>query len=150
MNEEISMVRKVYVLPKEMVDRIAAFQEDKRLPSEVEAVRRLLDEALMYRDTPELIVQRFKDRLAVDGIPSSVARDVLVGHPLVKTIGQEEQDAITFAMRDGRVFRVWSNGRSEELDTDYNGYGEKWDEFPPKPKAIAKQPAPDFDDEIPF
>lgn len=146
MAEESATIRKIYVLPRELVERIASFQEDKKLPSEVEAVRRLLDEALKYRDTPDLIIERFKERLKSDGIPSSVARDVLVGHPLVKNIGQEELDAVTFTMKDDRMFRIWSNGHSEEKDHRHNDW---WDEYPPKPKAIEKA-RPDFDDEIPF
>lgn len=143
--EESVMIRKVYMLPRELVDRIAAFQQDKKLPSEVEAARRLLDEALKYRDTPELIIERFKDRLKSDGIPSSVAKDVLVGHPLVKSIGQEELDAVTFTMKDNRTYRIHGDGRSEIESDTHHGW---WDEFPQKPKKITKKQ--DFDDDIPF
>ncbi len=40
------MQRRVYVLPKEMVERIHAYGHDTGCLSEVEAVRRLLAEAL--------------------------------------------------------------------------------------------------------
>lgn len=137
--------RRVYDLPLELVDRITAFQQEKKLPSEVEAVRRLLDEALKYRDTPDLIIARFKDRLREDGIPASVARDVLSGHPLVATIDQSDMDAISFKMKDGGVFMVNAAGKSYVLE---DGYGDRWQEYPPTPKAIEKQTP--FDDDIPF
>ena len=38
--------RRVYELPKELMDRIRRYQADRRLPSEVAAVRELLDYAL--------------------------------------------------------------------------------------------------------
>lgn len=137
--------RRVYDLPIELVDRITAFQQDKKLPSEVEAVRRLLDEALKYRDTAALIIDRFKERLKSDGIPSSVARDVLMGHPLVKSIIQEDLDSIAFTMKDDRTYRVHADGTSEiQSESNYDW----WDEFPPKPKAIEKKSG--YDDEIPF
>lgn len=137
--------RRVYDLPLELVDRITAFQAEKKLPSEVEAVRRLLDEALKYRDTPELIIERFKERLKSDGIPSSVAKDVLVGHPLVKSILQEDLETIAFTMRDGRTFRIHSDGTSEKQSE--NNY-DWWDEFPSRPRAIENHT--DYDTEIPF
>lgn len=146
MAEENSTVRKIYVLPRELVERIALFQEDKKLPSEVEAVRRLLDEALKYRDTPDLIIDRFKERLKTDGIPASVARDVLIGHPLVKNIGQEDLDYIHFTMRDGSVFRIHASGYSERQSETHHDW---WDEYPPRPKAIEKKKG-EFDDDIPF
>ena len=106
--------RRVYVLPAEMVDRISAFQKDRRLPSEVEAVRRLLNEALIQRDTPDLIIQRIRDRIAAGSVLSSVAAEVLMGHPLVITIDQEREDAIGFTMRDGRTFQVFNDGGVRE------------------------------------
>ncbi|RWR28841.1 hypothetical protein D2T31_12065 [Sinirhodobacter populi] len=146
--EESLMIRKVYVLPRELVDRISAFQTDKKLPSEVEAVRRLLDEALKYRDTPELIIERFKERLKTDGMPSSVARDVLVGHPLVTQIKFEERDEISFTIKAEGDFLITPKGKSFRRDEQYQGYGDQWDPFPPVPKAISKPSS--LDDDIPF
>lgn len=150
--EEVTMIRKVYMLPRELVDRIALFQQDKKLPSEVEAVRRLLDEALKYRDTPELMVERIKERLKSNGLVHSVGNDILREHPLVALIDQSEANYIGFKMKDGRFFRVSASGRSEELDTEHNGYGEKWDPFPPVARQIGYDDyvKPDTDDTIPF
>lgn len=150
-NEEVTMIRKVYMLPRELVDRIGSFQQDKRLPSEVEAVRRLLDEALKYRDTPELIVDRIKERLKTNGLIHAVGNDVLREHPLIATIDQADDNRIGFSMKSGRVFRVFFSGRAEEKDTSSNGYSETWDPFPIMQKAISKdKPRSDLDDEIPF
>ncbi len=41
--------RKVYVLPNEMVERVRQYTKDKGIPSETEAVRRLLAKALDAR-----------------------------------------------------------------------------------------------------
>jgi hypothetical protein len=82
-------VRRVYALPAEMVERITAFQREKGLPSEVEAVRRLIDEALKSRDTLETIINRMLAKLAQTRIASEAAKDVLVGHPLVTGVSFE-------------------------------------------------------------
>lgn len=151
--EEIAMVRKVYMLPRELVDRISAFQQAKRLPSEVEAARRLLDEALKHRDTPELIVERLKERLASNGLVHAVGNDVLREHPLVAVIDQGDPDYIGFTMKSGRVFRVDARGNAEEKDVESRNYDDVWYPFPPKslqaPAAIAQKSEYD-DDEIPF
>ncbi|MFE3839582.1 hypothetical protein [Pseudogemmobacter sonorensis] len=144
--EEVTMIRKVYMLPKELVDRIASFQQDKRLPSEVEAVRRLLDEALLYRDTPQTIVERFKDRLRATGLLRAVARDLLAEHPLVININYVEANAVVFSLKDAGTYRVEADGSSYSLDP---GYSESWSIFPPVQKAIAQKKA-DLDDDIPF
>lgn len=137
--------RRVYVLPSELVERIVEFQSDKNLPSEVEAVRRLLDEALKFRDTPENIVVRFRERLRSDRIPSSVARDVLVGHPQIEQVGFHERDAVTFRFRDHGEFRIDADG--DAFRDGNTGYGEPhWVPFPDKPSKTSN----DDDDEIPF
>lgn len=97
--------RRVYALPAEMVDRIVEFQREKGLPSEVEAVRRLLDEALKSRDDVNKVVIRFLARLKVARIASEVAKDVLVGHPLISSIGFDG-DRVAFNMRDGWMVSV--------------------------------------------
>ncbi|NRB16876.1 MAG: hypothetical protein HRU33_04690 [Rhodobacteraceae bacterium] len=75
--------RRVYDLPTELVERIVEFQKDKGLPSEVEAARRLLDQALKSRDSRETLVGRFLSKLVPGSEPSDSAATVLVGHPLV-------------------------------------------------------------------
>lgn len=110
-NDKATTQRRVYVLPNELVDRIVEFQQEKGYSSEVEAVRKLLDEALLHRDDSKKIIDRFKSRLRILRMPSEVAKDVLVGHPLVEEIGFEK-DAITFSVKDSGRFRVGSDGSS--------------------------------------
>lgn len=104
-NPKESAQRRVYVLPTELVDRIVAFQNEKGLPSEVEAARRLLDEALKTRDTDETIIKRFLSRLKDIRIPSEVAKDVLVGHPLVTNI-QFARDSVIFDLKGYGTFSI--------------------------------------------
>lgn len=127
--------RRVYALPAEMVERIVEFQKDKGLPSEVEAVRRLLDEALQHRDNLEKIINRYVVKLSTLKIASEAAKEVLVGHPLVEKI-QFDRDSITFELRDGWVTKItekgevtiWDQHRSQwywhaGYNKDVPGYG---------------------------
>jgi hypothetical protein len=132
--------RRVYVLPTELVDRVLAFQIEVGLNSEVEAARRLLDDALKSRDTFKTLVTRFVSRLKETRIPAEVAKDVLVGHPLVQRI-QFNDGQIEFGMRDGNEVRIWSDGRYEVFDEQENQI-----DFGPKPQKRKI----DSDDDIPF
>lgn len=109
--------RRVYALPQEMVDRIVEFQKEKGLPSEVEAVRRLLDEALKSRDNLGSLINRFLSRLSVHRVLSEAARDVLVGHPLVRSVtfetsewGDSSMEYIRFMLKNGTGAEITENG----------------------------------------
>jgi len=138
--------RRVYVFPNELVERITAFQQDRGLPSEVEAVRRLLDEALMARDTPDLILQRMVEKLKQTRIVSDAAKDVLVGHPQVESIAFRGE-ILEFKLTSGHVYQMDSSGRV----LVQNGY-DSWEDYdghlPRKPNKATKNF--DLDDEIPF
>ncbi len=125
---ESQTVRKIYVLPRELADRVAAFQKAKKLPSEVEAVRRLLDEALLYRDDHESIITRIRERLKTDGMVTSVAKDILVGHPLMESLRFPSVDTVQFELKDGGEFRVSDDGTAWVLDS----VGE-WQDYDPIP-----------------
>lgn len=136
--EKESSIRRVYVLPSELVARIVEFQEEKNYPSEVEAVRKLLDEALLHRDTAMTIIKRFKSRLENLRMPAEVAKDVLVGHPLVSNISFG-RDEIIFELTDGNNYRITDRGTVSYKST----YGrEVWKNWP----DISR----DMDDDIPF
>lgn len=126
--------RRVYDLPTDLVDRITAFQRDKKLPSEVEAVRRLLDEALLHRDSAMSLLNRFSKRLKVDGMPASVAKDILVGHPLIEEIGFPDLSSVTFQMKGFGKFSIDDRGTAHQYE-----HG-----------AWSKVEYSYFDDEIPF
>ncbi|RAK27086.1 hypothetical protein C7374_11180 [Falsochrobactrum ovis] len=121
-------LRRVYVLPQELVDRIVQFQKEKGYPSEVEAVRKLLDEALLYRDSPDTIIKRFTSRLTTLKMPSEVSKDVLVGHPLVTKISFLS-NAVQFKVSSGEEYRIYDTGKVQY----YNSFAETWtdyDDFP--------------------
>lgn len=92
-------VRRVYALPQELADRIVEYQKEKGLPSEVEAARRLLDEALKSRDDMTKIINRFLSKLSTTRIASEVAKDVIVGHPLVESLSFD-QNGIQFLLKE--------------------------------------------------
>jgi Arc/MetJ-type ribon-helix-helix transcriptional regulator len=102
-------VRRVYALPQEMVDRIVEFQREKGYTSEVEAVRRLLDEALKSRDNLEKIINRFLGQLGQHKSTAVAAGNVLVGHPLVKSI-HFDGDAVEFVLKSEEGAFITENG----------------------------------------
>ena len=102
--------RRVYALPQEMVDRIVEFQREKGYPSEVEAVRRLLDDALKSRDNLEKIVNRYLSKLEVLKVTAEAAREVLVGHPLVKSVQFDDDDDVTFYLKSGAGASIYESG----------------------------------------
>lgn len=122
--------RKIYVLPTELVERISEYQRDKGLPSEVEAVRRLLDEALMHRDTSESITRRFLSRLAVIKFLSDVVKEVLVGHPLIRSLEFPDHDSVDFKMSDGTRIHIHANGSAEMHEyVDMDEIKSTWDKY---------------------
>lgn len=115
-------MRRVYVLPTDLVARINSHQKEMGFSSEVEAVRRLLDEALMHRDTMDTIIRRFTKQLGKSLVLSDVVKDVLVGHPLVEEIHQKG-DSITFKMTGGVSIQIRRDGKTM-ID---NGFGDSYD-----------------------
>lgn len=118
--------RRVYVLPQELVDRIVAFQEEKGYSSEVEAARKLLDEALKSRDDESRIIRRFQERLQSLRMPAEVAKDVLVGHPLISDISFGA-DHVDFSVKGHGKYRIKSSGNTYEWDI----FNTKWIEWIP-------------------
>jgi len=100
-------LRRVYVLPTELVERITAFQSRMGFSSEVEAARRLLDEALKYREDAEQIIASFAKRMKETKILSDIAKDILVGHPKVSQL-KFDDSSVTVTLTDGDVI-VFNN-----------------------------------------
>ncbi|NGM46409.1 hypothetical protein G5B31_12775 [Rhodobacter sp. SGA-6-6] len=113
-------IRRVYALPAEMVERITKFQKDKGLASEVEAARRLIDEALKSRDNMQTIINRLLARLGQTKIAAEAARDVLVGHPLVVSV-TFKADSVAFTLKDGGDATVYESGHVFAKPGDYSG-----------------------------
>ncbi|RUW85128.1 hypothetical protein [Mesorhizobium sp. M1E.F.Ca.ET.063.01.1.1] len=112
--------RRVYVLPVELVDRITAYQTDMGLPSEVDAARKLLDDALNRRDTAQSITRRFQERLKDTRVLADVARDVLIGHPLLSTLSMGSNQ-ITFTLTTGDKVVVRVDGTASIEDREQSG-----------------------------
>jgi hypothetical protein len=136
--------RRVYALPIELVERIVEFQKSKGFSSEVEAVRRLLDDALKSRDDLERIVSRFLGKLRHLRIASEVAKDVLVGHPLIESMSFAK-DAVSFRMRDG-----WSASITDAGYVSIRDNRDKAQTWYPANKKDRFGPGSLLEDEIPF
>lgn len=113
--------RRVYVLPNELVERIVAYQTEMGIQSEVEAARRLLDEALKSRDNWESITRRFQERLKETKLLPEIAKDILMGHPLVSDIGIR-QSSITFQLTSGESVTIFGDGTAQAKDR----HGRDW------------------------
>ncbi|MGI3900311.1 MAG: hypothetical protein ACRYGP_20915 [Janthinobacterium lividum] len=116
--------RRVYVLPTELVERIVAYQNELGLSSEVEAARRLLDEALLSRDTVVSIVSRVVAQLKTVRSLREAAREVLASHPLITHIVFNPAD-LCFKTSDGHNVEVTDKGVATIKDeqNDYYSFG---------------------------
>jgi hypothetical protein len=158
MADKDGVERKVWLLPAELSERIKAFQASQGISSEVEAARRLLDSALQMRDSVPDILRKLSDRYAEEKDLRVLARDVLVGHALVKSVSFDDSSA-WFEFRDDTVGKIAKDGRT--FIGEKQGYNEfSWERYP-KPEERytprARPPSPsweapksDLDDEIPF
>lgn len=108
--------RKVFMLPTDLIERIAAFQKEAGMPSEVEAVRRLLDDALKFRDDWRSLTERFRAKLAETRILSEAAKETLIGHPLVASMAFN-RNSITYTMTTGETITVEGTGEVTGRDS---------------------------------
>lgn len=92
MTDKPGMERKVYLLSKELMDRINAYRIDQGIASEVETARRLLERALDALDTPTSIMARLKKEHAMTHNLRETAQRVLATHILVTTIEFSEKE----------------------------------------------------------
>lgn len=138
-NDKDKGQRRVYVLPTELVDRIVDYQQKMGISSEVEAARRLLDEALMRRDNWRSITKRFIEKLKETRVLSDIAKDVLIGHPLVTSV-HFEAELVRFNLVTGETVEVTTAGKVHATEN----YGETLEY---EPSGFSKQID---DDDIPF
>lgn len=134
--------RRVYVLPTELVDRLVAYQAAMGFQSEVETVRRLLDEALKSRDDWRTITRRVVERLKETRELRDIAGEILIQHPLVTSVNIDPS-GVKFQLKTGEAIEVDPQGNVNATDDDG-----RMIELDPKPRRN------DFgrglDDEIPF
>ena len=121
--------RKIYVLPKELVERIVNFQKSHRYPSEVEAVRYLLNKALLFSQTPDELmtdVYFYLDDAAGDAKAiEDIVKDVLIGHPLVSILSIQK-NGYFITLENGDEYKIGKNRGMIEVKID-TGEWEKWE-----------------------
>jgi len=133
--------RRVYVLPNDLVDRVVAYQSAMGLPSEVEAVRRLLDSALQHRDTLPQILDRLRERFKTEKDLRILAAEVLMPHALITSVRFDSEGRLRFTMRGHGEGAMDERGNT--FTTDFEGR-----RLYPYPENPNSGPIPD--DEIPF
>lgn len=99
-NEQGRFQRISVLLPPELVDRIQSYRADAGISSEDEAVRRLLDDALKYRDNLVSITDRLIEKVRSLKSIREAAGYVLSNHPLVKSI-DFTNEGMTFCLTTG-------------------------------------------------
>lgn len=122
MAEKEAMERRVYVLPAELVARIRQYQRDHAIVAEVEAVRRLLDTALLLRDDVHSLLQRLMDKFQTEKDIRIISRDILAAHPLVDSISNHP-NSIEFTLKDGEKGTIFKNGSAF-----FEGHDGVWEE----------------------
>ena len=151
--------RRVYVLPFDLVDRIGEYQKALGLASEVEAVRRLLDDALKRRDDLVDIVGRFIAVLKDTKSLREATRSVIADHPLVKNISFAETGAmVTFILVNGDYADVYDTGKATLFDPNQNTWGAQffrggvpsWASKVHHPPKGSNRTSDAIDDDIPF
>lgn len=146
--EKPTTERRIHVLPVELLDRIRAYQADNNIPSEVEAVRRLLSEALQARDSIDDIMKQVAAQFKIDRDLRNIAKEVLTGHTRVNRL-EIEDNCVRFGMRTGDAGSISKDGTMQVGTVDDEGYfrlGENW----PRARSWTDSPAPELDEEIPF
>lgn len=150
--------RRIHVLPKELLERVRAYQADNGISSEVEAVRRLLDMALQMRDTLDDVLRKLKLKLSEERDLRTLARDILWSHPKITGVQFGDGD-LTFDFSDGSSGKIDQNGR---LSVRYSGDNyDNWHDYTliserekqPKSTVGRRDIQPSIfpsDDEIPF
>lgn len=107
--------RKIYVLPKELVERISEFQKKNGFSSEVEAVRSLLDKALLSYQTPDDLLHKInnasRSRLELE----NTIKNYLFGHPLVENISLNK-GRYDFTLINDRQYHIDENNKLYERD----------------------------------
>ncbi|GCD73996.1 hypothetical protein NBRC3299_0288 [Acetobacter pasteurianus NBRC 3299] len=151
MADKDGMERRVYLLPEELVDRIKAYQSANGIPYEVEAVRRLLNDALQSRDTIDNIMRLISDYFKKDSDLRSIASSVLSSHILVTQINISDQ-SLKFGLRNGDAGEVTRKGNLRVGTINDEGWihiNRDWHDVEP-PKSKKTTHPPELDDEIPF
>ncbi|GBQ90930.1 hypothetical protein GCM10007866_18080 [Gluconobacter albidus] len=121
--------RRIHVLPVELLERVRSYQNDNSIASEVEAVRRLLSEALQARDTIDDLMKQVRAQFKKDRDFRTLARDILSGHILVKRMEIFDHD-LRFVMRSGDAGKIDRQGKLQTGQADEEGNVYNWSDWP--------------------
>lgn len=120
-------VRKIYVLPVDLARRVSRFQTEKGYPSEVEAVRHLLDQALLHYDTEYDLLTRLFDAIHLPTDVMAAVKNIIFGHPLVVDISFQK-NIVIFKTVLGEEYRVDIDGDISQMNQT-NGLWSLWTPF---------------------
>lgn len=150
--EKPTTERRIHVLPVELLDRIRAYQAENNIPSEVEAVRRLLSEALQARDSIDDIMKQVRAYFRQDRDLRAMAKEVLSGHILVSRIDIEDNE-VRFGMRNGDAGSIKRDGsmKTGSVSDDGNIWLKNdWPRAYEHSTLDWDSPPSDQDSEVPF
>lgn len=89
------MTRRVYDIDAAMLKRIEAFRDRFQAKSEVDAVRMLIDAGLASLETKDDLIARYQE---------SAYGWIFGGHPLVRSMHQEDGNLVKVVFRDGSSY----------------------------------------------
>lgn len=150
--EKPTTERRIHVLPVELLERIRAYQSENNIPSEVEAVRRLLSEALQARDSIDDVMKQARAYFRQDRDLRAMARDVLSGHILVNRIDIDDSE-VRFGMRNGDAGSIRRDGsmKTGSITDDGNLWlNNDWPRTSEHSASGWDSPNSALDSEIPF
>lgn len=144
-----NLVRATYVLPAELIERINQYKNDVGIPSDDEAVRRLIDDALKHRDDLFMITGRLIEKLNSLKSLREAAGFVLANHPLVKSIAFDS-GSLSFILDDDYSVDVTPKGVVTIYDKDNNAVKFRSENLPIWLSDDNKIKNYNLDDDIPF
>jgi transcriptional regulator with XRE-family HTH domain len=116
-----TLVKVSYVLPQELVNRIENYKNAIGVSSDDEAARRLIDDALKFRDDHNQIIIRLFDKYKTIKSLREAAGFVIANHPLVKSI-EFLDNSLSFEMSNGFKVDLWAHGSASIKKPDGSYY----------------------------
>ena len=130
--------RRIHVLPKELLHRVRAYQNANAIPSEVEAIRRLLNEALQMRDTVEDILQQLHAKWLEEKDLRVLNRDILSTHALIQTVHVTDR-LLSFSLRNSDAGGIDRDGHLQKGYASDDGVPNLVDRVPERAKPQRSQ-----------
>ncbi|MXV58355.1 MULTISPECIES: hypothetical protein [unclassified Saccharibacter] len=106
--------RRVYLLPKTLLGRIRAYQAKNKIPTEVEAARKLLHQALEGHDTIEDVLYQCREKYKQTKNLRAVLSDILSFHVNVTKI-EFIKNGLIFYTKNGEIALLSENFPREDI-----------------------------------